>query len=145
MAEIDSGDAFDRFLAECEARLATIRRARTRLRKARYAQIGGGMVVLVAVALPLAGPIAPMRQSGAQVVASLLIGVAGMLVIFVVQVALIVPSRRKIVMDEHVMLSDVNQLRELFVNLARQERWGSDRMRATRKRLSQFPIEGETA
>jgi hypothetical protein len=78
-------------------------------------------------------------------VTSSFIAVAGLVVMFVVQTALVVPSRRKILMNENVMLSDVNRLRELFINLARQEGWGSDRIYATRKRLSQFPIEGGTA
>jgi hypothetical protein len=143
MAAIDSGDAFARVLVECEARLAMVRRARARLRRVRCAQIGGGVVVVVlAVTLGLA---APMRQGGTQAVTSVLIAVAGLVAMFVVQVTLVVPFRRKIVMDENVMLSDVNLLRELFINLARQEGWGSDQVNATRKRLSQFPIEGGTA
>jgi hypothetical protein len=42
------------------------------------------------------------------------------------------------------MLSEINRLRELFIHIARREQWEYERIRATRQRLSQFPIEGGT-
>ena len=42
------------------------------------------------------------------------------------------------------MLSEINRLRELFIHIARREKWDHERIRTTRQRLSQFPIEGGT-
>lgn len=144
MTAIDGGDAFDRVLAEAEARLATVRRARARLRTARSAQTGGGAIALVAVAVALLGADGPGSGEGSWIVVSLAVAAVGLAAALVTEAALVIPVRRQAAMNERVMLSEVNRLRELFTHIAWREGWDDERIRAVRQRLSQFPIEGRT-
>ncbi|GAA0685533.1 hypothetical protein GCM10010193_44290 [Kitasatospora atroaurantiaca] len=144
MAAIDSGDAFERVLAEAEARLSVVRRARARVRAARRAQVVGGAVALVAVAAALLGAGGPRSGEGTWIVVSLTVAALGLATALLTQSALVLPLRRQAAIDERIMLRQVNRLRELFAHIARREGWDGERIRATRQRLSRFPIEGGT-
>jgi hypothetical protein len=142
MTVIDDGDAFDQVLAESESRLAVVRRARAHVGVARRVQVGGGAVALVAVSVALLSTDRPGGEGGTWVVVSLFIAAFGLAAVLVAQAAVVLPLRRKVALEERVMLSEVNRLRELFVHVARREEWSRERIRAARQRLSQFPIEG---
>ncbi|MCC5480476.1 hypothetical protein [Streptomyces barringtoniae] len=142
MTIIDDGDAFDRVLAESESRLSVIRRVRAHVGVARRAQVGSGAVALVAIAAALLSIDRPGGKEGPWVVVSLFIAAFGLAAILVAQAVVVLPLRRKVAMEERVMLSEVNRLRELFVHVARREEWNRERIRTARQRLSQFPIEG---
>jgi len=144
MVAIDSGEAFERILAEAEARLVVVRRARTRLRTARRAQVAGGAVALVAVAAALLGADGPTSGEGTWIVLSLAVAALGLVTALLTQSALVLPLRRQAAMEERIMLIQVNRLRELFAHIARREGWDRERIRETRRRLSRFPIEGGT-
>jgi hypothetical protein len=76
-------------------------------------------------------------------VVTLSVVAVSVVVALVAQALLVVPLRRRVAMRERAMLSEVDPLRELFVHIAQREGWDGERVRATRRRLSQFPIEGE--
>ncbi|MER6047525.1 hypothetical protein K2224_37205 (plasmid) [Streptomyces sp. BHT-5-2] len=142
MTIIDDGDAFDRALAESESRLAVIRRARAQVGVARRVQAGSGAVALGVIAVALLSTDRFDGQGGPRVVVSLFIAAFGLAAVLVAQAVVVLPLCRKVATEERVMLSEVNRLRELFVNVARREEWSRERIRAARQRLSQFPIEG---
>ncbi|MFB6928888.1 hypothetical protein ACFCXR_28295, partial [Streptomyces noursei] len=104
--------------------------------------LGGGAVALVAVAVALLSTDRPGDERGTWVVVSLFIAAVGFAAVLVTQAAVVLPLRRKLALEERVMLNEVNRLRELFVHVARSEQWSRERVRAARQRLSQFPIEG---
>ncbi|MFL4495522.1 hypothetical protein ACJ6WD_30405 [Streptomyces sp. VTCC 41912] len=142
MTAIDDGDAFDQILTKAESRLILVRRARAQTGVARGVQLGGGAVALVAVAVALLSTDRPGDERSTWVVVSLFIAAVGFAAILVTQAAVVLPLRRKLALEERVMLNEVNRLRELFVHVARSEQWSRERVRAARQRLSQFPIEG---
>ncbi|GHD42174.1 hypothetical protein [Streptomyces galbus] len=143
MTAIDDGEAFEQVLAESESRLVVIRASRHRLRVARRAQAGGGVLALLAVSSALLASDRSGSERGIWIVASLLVAAACLASVLVVQATVILRVRRQAAVEERVMLSDVNRLRELFIHIARREEWDRERTHAARQRLSRFPIEGE--
>jgi hypothetical protein len=144
VAVIDGGDAFDRVLVDSEARLAVLRRAHTRRRTARGAQAGAAALALAAAAVALLGAGKPGDGEGAWVVLSLSVAAVGLAAALAIQAMLVLPFGRRAATEERAVLSEINRLRELFIHIARQEEWDHERIRVTRQRLSQFPIEGGT-
>ncbi len=144
MAVIDGGDAFDRVLVDSETRLAVLRRAHTRLGTARGAQVGAAALALAAVAAALLGADNPGDREGAWAVLSLSVAAVGLAAALAIQATLVLPLSRQAATEERAILSEINRLRELFIHIARREEWDHERIRATRQRLSQFPIEGGT-
>nr|MDT0664159.1 hypothetical protein [Micromonospora sp. DSM 115978] len=147
MAVVDGGDVFDRALGRSEAELAAVLRARIGLSTARWVQVGCGVVAVGAVVLAVAawaGADRPASGSGSRTVVVTLVAVAICVSVgLAAQAAFVVPLRRQVAMRERTMLGEVDPLRELFVHIAQREGWDDERIRATRRRLSQFPIEGE--
>jgi hypothetical protein len=144
VAVVDGGDAFDRVLVDSEARLAVLRRAHIRLGTARRARAGAAALALVAVAAALLGADDPGDGEGAWVALSLSVAAVGLAAALAIQAALLLPLGRRAATEERAVLGEVNRLRELFIHIARREEWDHERIRATRQRLSQFPIEGGT-
>jgi hypothetical protein len=144
VAVIDGGDTFDRVLVNSEARLAVLRRAQTRLRTARRAQAGVAALALAAVAVALLGADNPGDGEGAWVTLSFSVAAVGLAADLAIQATLVLPLGRRAATEERAILSEINRLRELFIHIARREEWDHERIRATRQRLSQFPIEGGT-
>jgi hypothetical protein len=146
VAVVDGGDVFDRALGRSEAQLAAVRRARVGLGAARWAQVGcgaGAVVAVVAAGAAWVGADRPEDGSGRTIVITLAVVAICVAVALAAQAAFVVPLRRQVAMRERVMLGEVDPLRELFVHIAQRESWDDERVRATRRRLSQFPIEGE--
>jgi hypothetical protein len=144
VAVIDGGDTFEDVLVDSEARLAVLRRAHIRLGTARYARVGVAASAFVAVAVAILGAGNPSVGEGAWVAIPLSAAAVGLAGALAIQAALVLPLSRAVAAEERAILGEINQLRELFIHIARREDWDHERIRATRQRLSQFPIEGGT-
>ena len=143
MAVVDGGDVFDRALVRSETQLAAVRRARAVLGAVRWAQVVFSAVALVAVVVLVVGMDRPGNSHGAKIVVALSVAAAGVAIILVAQAVFVVRLRQHVALRERAMLGEIDPLRELFVHIAQREGWDGERVRATRRRLSQFPIEGE--
>jgi hypothetical protein len=112
---------FDRALVSAEADLAAVRKSRA-----------GVVVIRCAEVLAFAaGFVHPLGLVAALVAAA------------VSELLLVRPITRRLAERTRAMMSSVVTLRETFIHIARREKWTDARITATRRRISQFPIDGD--
>ncbi|MEU9703376.1 hypothetical protein [Streptomyces sp. NPDC047981] len=139
MGRADRTAAFFRSLEGAEARLKTVRLARTRLRLGRRTRAVSAGVAVVCLILALT---ADGTGGIAVTLVPLLVAAGALGVMTDAWFRFVRPSLLVIAHEERAMLDEVNRLREMYAHIAIQEKWDPVVEKSVRQRLSRFPIQG---
>jgi hypothetical protein len=132
-----TGDDFDSALDQAELLLQEADRTRYWTRFVRAAQLG--LPIIVALALTITIGTHDLTANKA----FLTVAICGLItapIVGWIELAIIVPAKRRISRDERAMLDIIGMLRELLVSIAADEGWSAVRQRLTKARIARFPI-----
>lgn len=136
-----SSHDFDSALDQAELLLQGVDRTREWTRSARAAQLG--LPIIVALALTITIGTHSLNATRAFLTVAICVLITAPIVGWI-ELAVIVPAKRRISRDERAMLDVIGMLRELLVSVAADEGWSAVRQRLTKARIARFPIGSRT-
>ncbi|MEW2060723.1 hypothetical protein AB0899_08095 [Streptomyces sp. NPDC007002] len=141
MGAIDDGAAFLRLLTATERRLAGLQALTARRRRVRRPRIASAALAVLIPAVLVSAAATGDGPGGVLLAVGLTVAVLSLAACVALLLLIERPLNRRMAVEEHAMIEEVNRMRELFTHVAERDRWEERLRRSVRERLSRFPVE----